>query len=140
MGKSNQHKGKISAFIRKLVIMLEVSFFITQDVKFQMFISWLPQDGGFQITNVSQFVEQVLPAYFKHKNLSSFIRQLNLYGFIRPKESDQYVYCHPRFKKGNRNSWRFITRHEGNKPSKKELEEDSGSDYEISSFENSKGL
>lgn len=60
--------------------------------------------------NCSKFIDEVLPAYFKHKNMASFIRQLNIYGFNRPKDSDQHVYTNPRFIKGNLNSMRQIQR------------------------------
>lgn len=42
--------------------------------------------------------------------MASFVRQLNMYGFCRPKESDQNIYFHPRFIKGNLNSMRQICR------------------------------
>lgn len=42
--------------------------------------------------------------------MASFVRQLNMYGFTRPKESDQNIYTHSRFIKGNLNSMRQIQR------------------------------
>lgn len=33
-----------------------------------------------------------------------------MYGFVRPKDSDQYVYYHERFQRGNTNAMRFIRR------------------------------
>lgn len=58
--------------------------------------------------------------------MSSFVRQLNMYGFNRPKESDQHVYYHPRFIKGNMNSMRQIQRRtpEGNTASECEESEE----------------
>lgn len=73
-------------------------------------ISWLPDGNGFQIINVSGFTESVLPSHFKHNNMASFVRQLNMYGFSRPSDSHQHVYVHPKFQKGNLNSMKFIRR------------------------------
>lgn len=42
--------------------------------------------------------------------MASFVRQLNMYGFSRPKESNQNIYSHPSFIKGNLNSMRQIER------------------------------
>lgn len=33
-----------------------------------------------------------------------------MYDFLRPKDSNQYVYCHPKFIRGNTNAMRFIKR------------------------------
>lgn len=42
--------------------------------------------------------------------MASFVRQLNMYGFVRPRDSNQHVYCHPRFVRKNLNSMRQIKR------------------------------
>lgn len=49
-----------------------------------------------------------------------------MYGFNRPKDSDQHVYYHPRFIKGNMNSMRQIQRKtsEGHEPTEEDSSED----------------
>jgi hypothetical protein len=74
-------------------------------------VSWIETYNGFKITNVHEFTEKVLPKYFKHQNFSSFVRQLNLYGFtkVRGLEYD-HVYHNPNFKRGSRASLKKIER------------------------------
>ncbi|RLN90910.1 hypothetical protein BBJ28_00000340 [Nothophytophthora sp. Chile5] len=43
--------------------------------------SWTSHGESFVVKQPSVFAERVIPAYFKHRKFSSFVRQLNLYGF-----------------------------------------------------------
>lgn len=47
-------------------------------------MSWVSQ-GTFMITDSDELSKNVLRQYFKHSNFSSFIRQLNIYGFEKVK-------------------------------------------------------
>ncbi|KAI5794472.1 HSF-type DNA-binding-domain-containing protein [Peziza echinospora] len=62
-----------TAFIHKLYNMLE-------DVNIQHLISWSSTNESFVVSPTSEF-SKVLSQYFKHTNVSSFVRQLNMYGF-----------------------------------------------------------
>lgn len=62
-----------TAFIHKLYNMLE-------DRSIQHLISWSPTNESFVMSPSNEF-SKVLAQYFKHTNISSFIRQLNMYGF-----------------------------------------------------------
>ncbi|CAH2050450.1 unnamed protein product, partial [Iphiclides podalirius] len=44
-------------------------------------ISWSPGGKTFVIKNQAEFARELLPLYYKHNNMASFIRQLNMYGF-----------------------------------------------------------
>jgi len=44
-------------------------------------ISWSEAGNSFLIKNQSEFTKSMLPYYYKHSNMASFIRQLNMYGF-----------------------------------------------------------
>lgn len=46
-------------------------------------ISFFPHGRAFTIHHVERFCREVMPRYFKQSRLSSFQRQLNLYGFRR---------------------------------------------------------
>lgn len=59
-----------------------------QDENSLPFVNWTENQNGFNITNVSGFTQQVLPLYFKHQNFSSFVRQLNMYGFTKVRSKD----------------------------------------------------
>jgi hypothetical protein len=87
-----------TAFIHKLYNMLE-------DRSIQHLISWSNSNESFVMSPSSEF-SKVLAQYFKHTNISSFVRQLNMYGFH--KVSDVFHTGSPdstlwEFKHGNGN-------------------------------------
>ena len=87
-----------TAFIHKLYSMLE-------DRTIQHLISWSNNNDSFVMSPSNEF-SKVLAQYFKHTNISSFVRQLNMYGFH--KVSDVFHTGSPEsalweFKHGNGN-------------------------------------
>lgn len=44
-------------------------------------ISWNSDGTEFTLKDIKEFSSQLLPRYFKHCNLASFVRQLNMYDF-----------------------------------------------------------
>ena len=65
-------------------------------------IGWLPHGRSFKIHKNDEFVETILPKYFIMTKKSSFLRQLNLYGFNRLSGigPDQGSYYHEKFLRG----------------------------------------
>ena len=47
-------------------------------------IMWTGKGDSFVISDPDTFARDILPTYFKHNNIRSFIRQLNTYGFRSP--------------------------------------------------------
>ncbi|XP_039359039.1 heat shock factor protein 4-like isoform X4 [Mauremys reevesii] len=48
------------------------------------------QNGtSFHVFDQGQFAKEVLPKYFKHNNMASFVRQLNMYGFRKVVNIEQ---------------------------------------------------
>lgn len=98
MGASQGPKVVQTAFIHKLYSMLE-------DRSIQHLISWSNNNESFVMSPSNEF-SKVLAQYFKHTNISSFVRQLNMYGFH--KVSDVFHTGSPEsalweFKHGNGN-------------------------------------
>ncbi|KAF5187854.1 Heat shock factor protein hsf8 [Thalictrum thalictroides] len=72
-------------------------------------ISWGSTDTSFVIWDMSTFEQELLPKYYKHNNFSSFMRQLNLYGF-RKSDPDRWEFTHDGFIKGQKHILNNIPR------------------------------
>ncbi|XP_039622285.1 heat shock factor protein 3-like [Polypterus senegalus] len=74
-------------------------------------ICWSPNGDNVKVVEEQRFTKEILPRYFKHSNMSSFIRQLNMYGFrkvikldsggISHVTSSTIEFHHPCFKRAN---------------------------------------
>ena len=54
---------------------------MVDDPSTDAFICWSPSGQSFFVPNAQKFAAIVLPRFFKHSRFSSFVRQLNMYGF-----------------------------------------------------------
>ena len=74
-------------------------------------VSFLSHGRAFTIHKPRQFVSEIMPKYFTTSRMSSFQRQLNLYGFRRITEGrDKGSYFHDFFLKGKRKLCKKIKR------------------------------
>ncbi|CAD5209463.1 unnamed protein product [Bursaphelenchus xylophilus] len=93
----------------KIPLFLVKLWNIVEDPSYYEVIRWDESGYSFHILDPYSFCRNVLPQYFKHNNLNSLIRQLNMYGFrkmtpiertsLARAESDQdhLEFSHPCF-------------------------------------------
>ncbi|XP_055854708.1 heat shock factor protein isoform X2 [Episyrphus balteatus] len=91
----------VPAFLAKLWRLVE-------DPETNNLICWSKDGRSFIIQNQAQFARELLPLNYKHNNMASFIRQLNMYGFHKITsidngglkfDRDDMEFSHPCFKR-----------------------------------------
>ena len=82
-------------------------------------VKWGTHGDSIVVTDAASFAKNVLPRYFKHDNIRSFIRQLNIYGFQRCRSQalanevqteGELEFYHSKFAAGRKDLLRHIQR------------------------------
>lgn len=72
-----------------------------EDPMIALSIAWDNHGRSFRVLNSKVFEQEVLSQHFKCTKMKSFVRQLNLYKFMRVRKGkDQGSYYHPHFLRG----------------------------------------
>lgn len=87
---------------------------------YEAYIRWSEDGTAVLICDDHGFASEVLPKFFKHQNISSFIRQLNIYGFHKTKQDPQWKeFQNDNFQRGKPELLGNIRRRTPNHPKKK---------------------
>ncbi|XP_050363668.1 heat stress transcription factor B-4 [Argentina anserina] len=90
----DSHKSVPAPFLTK-------TYQLVDDPATDHIVSWGEDDTTFVVWRPPEFARDLLPNYFKHNNFSSFVRQLNTYGF-RKIVPDRWEFANEFFKKGEK--------------------------------------
>ncbi|KAJ3107379.1 stress-responsive transcription factor hsf1 [Phlyctochytrium planicorne] len=114
----------VPAFLTKLYSMVS-------DVSSDELIHWSDDGSAFIVHRHEDFARDVLPKFFKHNNFSSFVRQLNMYGFhkiphiqqgalVTDGEPEMWEFANPHFQRNQPDLLCLVTRKKSKEDGEKE--------------------
>ncbi|KAK9765099.1 Heat shock transcription factor [Basidiobolus ranarum] len=125
VASTRTHTAKnVPAFLNKLYKMVD-------DSSTNELIRWSDDGASFIVTKHEEFAKEVLPRFFKHNNFSSFVRQLNMYGFHKiphlqqgvlqaDEGAEHWEFSNPHFLKNQPDLLCLVSRKRGREADEKE--------------------
>ncbi|KAF9677476.1 hypothetical protein SADUNF_Sadunf08G0111700 [Salix dunnii] len=120
----------VAPFLKKCYEMVD-------DESTNSIISWSQTNDSFVIWDLTEFSVHLLPKYFKHSNSSSFVRQLNIYGF-RKIDTDHWEFANDGFIRGQKHLLKNISRRKNSQgtDNRKSVQQQDNSIEHHENFEN----